>query len=155
MKILVLGIGKTQETYLQDGIAEYLKRLTHYASVEWQMLPDLKKNPATLRQRQEEEGQLLLKQLLPGDQVYLLDEGGRTYSSEGFAQWLEKQQHLSGRMVFCIGGAFGFSEAVVSRAQGMISLSEMTFSHQMVRLFFVEQLYRAFTIMKGEKYHHR
>lgn len=157
MKIKVICIGKTGKSFLEAGEKEYLKRLTHYQPVEKIELADLK-NARKLTQDQVkvEEGKLLLQQIQDGDQVYLLDERGQGFSSVDFAQFLQKRFNQGGKsLVFIIGGAYGFSEDVYARSQGKISLSEMTFSHQMIRMIFFEQVYRAMTILKGEPYHHQ
>jgi 23S rRNA (pseudouridine1915-N3)-methyltransferase len=156
MKVCVLWVGKTQERYLKEGIEQYVQRLTHYVPCEVGTIADLKNPPQTVRHRQEEEGKLILKWLQPTDHLVLLDEQGRQMASVEFATWLGRQHHtVAGRLVFCVGGAYGFSKEVYSRAEAKLSLSAMTFSHQMVRLFLVEQLYRAYTILRGEKYHHQ
>lgn len=149
-------IGKTDEPYLETGIAKYVGRLGHYVPFEMRVIPDIK-NRKTLSEAQQKksEGELLLSQLQPGDLIVLLDENGKTFSSRGFSKWIENQMNVGcKRIVFVIGGPYGFSQEVYEKANSKISLSEMTFSHQMVRLIFVEQLYRAFTILKGEAYHH-
>ena len=153
---MLLVIGKTDEAYLETGISKYISRLKHYTQFEMKVIPDIK-NRKTLSEAQQKklEGELLLAQLQPGDDIILLDENGKTFSSRGFSQWLERQMYTGcKRMVFIIGGPYGFSQEVYEHANAKISLSEMTFSHQMVRLVFTEQLYRAFTILKGESYHH-
>ena len=153
---MLLVIGKTDEAYLETGISKYISRLEHYTQFEMKVIPDIK-NRKTLSEAQQKklEGELLLAQLQPGDDIILLDENGKTFSSRGFSQWLERQMNTGcNRMVFIIGGPYGFSQEVYDRTNAKISLSEMTFSHQMVRIIFVEQLYRAFTILKGEQYHH-
>ena len=156
MKILLLAIGKTDEDYLVTGIKKYVGRLGHYVSFEMKEIPD-PRNRKTLSEEQQKtaESFLLLSQLQPSDHVVLLDENGKQCTSVAFAENLEKQM-ASGvkRLVFIIGGPYGFSQEVYDKANAKISLSEMTFSHQMVRLVFTEQLYRAFTILKGESYHH-
>jgi 23S rRNA (pseudouridine1915-N3)-methyltransferase len=157
MKITLLVVGKTEADYLLKGIAEYQKRLEHYISFSIQVIAALK-NTKTLSelQQKQKEGELILGQLKPTDSLILLDENGKQYTSVGFASFIEKQTIAGVRsMVFVVGGPYGFSDAVYQRATGKISLSEMTFSHQMVRLIFVEQLYRAMTIIKGEPYHHQ
>jgi len=157
VKISLLAIGKTDEPYLQKGLEIFLKRIPHYIQFEMKIIPDIKNSKNLSEdQQKEKEGELILQQILPSDELFLLDERGIESSSAEFARFLEKKM-LSGikRMVFVIGGPYGFSENVYSRATGKISLSKMTFSHQMVRLIFVEQLYRAFTILKGEPYHHQ
>ena len=156
MRICLLVIGKTDAAYIKAGIEEYEKRLRKYLSYEMKILPDVKntKNMSETLQK-EKEGDLLLDQILPTDWVVLLDEKGKQYTSTGFSGFLA-QKMLGGikRLVFVIGGPYGFSEAVYHRANDMFSLSKLTFSHQMVRMIFAEQLYRAMTIMKGEPYHH-
>ncbi len=156
MKILLVMVGKTSSGWLQKGVNEYFSRLKHYLPFEEMVLPDVKNARNMLAtELKKQEGQLILKTVAPSDLLILLDEGGKTFSSRGFSDFLQKQM-LSGvrRLVFVIGGAWGFSEEVSQRAGKKISLSQMTFSHQMVRLIFAEQLYRALTILKGEPYHH-
>lgn len=157
MKILLLVIGKTDDNYLVTGIKKYVDRLGHYASFEMKELPD-PRNRKTLSEEQQKksESSLLLQQLQPADQVVLLDENGKQFTSVAFAENLEKQLASGAkRLVFVIGGPYGFAQEVYDRSNAKMSLSPMTFSHQMVRLIFVEQLYRAFTILKGEPYHHQ
>lgn len=156
MKIKLITIGKTDEAYLLEGIEKYMKRLKHYISINYIILPDVKlgskPNPEKIK---EEEGKLILQKVDDSDVVILLDEGGKSFTSEKFAYYLQKKMNnVSSNLVFVIGGPFGFSQEIYNRAQEKLSLSAMTFSHQMVRLFFAEQLYRSFTIIKGEKYHH-
>jgi 23S rRNA (pseudouridine1915-N3)-methyltransferase len=157
VKICLLVIGKTDEVYLQQGIDLFLKRIPHYISFEMKIIPDLKnsRNLSELQQK-EKEGELILLQKGQSDELILLDERGTELSSVEFARFLEKKM-ISGikRLVVVIGGPYGFSDSVYAQANGKLSLSKMTFSHQMVRLVFVEQLYRAFTILKGEPYHHQ
>lgn len=157
MKITVLSIGKTDDSRLQELISLYRDRLKHYGSFEWIELPDIK-NVKNLSEAQQKtaEGQLVLKQLKPSDQLLLLDEKGKTLNSIEFSSLLQKKMN-SGlkQLVLLIGGPYGFSPEIYQRAQGKISLSKLTFSHQMVRLFLVEQLYRAHTILRNEPYHHR
>ena len=156
MKIVFLVIGKTDESYLDTGILKYIKRLEHYVPFEMKIIPDIK-NRKTLTEEQQKkaEGELILSNINIGDDLVLLDENGKTFSSVAFSQWIEKQMNGgSKRMIFIVGGPYGFSKEVYAKAKFKISLSEMTFSHQMIRLIFVEQLYRAFTIIKGEPYHH-
>lgn len=156
MKITLICIGKTDEDYLKNGVEKYLQRLRHYISFEMIVIPDIKKSKnLSQEQQKQKEAQLILKQLKNQDYVVLLDEKGNSYSSVGFSDFIQQRmnQGLS-NLVFVIGGPYGFNQDLFNRANGMISLSKMTFSHQMVRLFFVEQIYRAFTIMKGEPYHH-
>lgn len=156
MKIIFIVIGKTDETYLETGIGKYIKRLEHYVPFEMKVIPDIK-NRKTLTEEQQKkaEGDLILSQVSSNDDLILLDENGMTFSSVKFSQWIEKQMNNGAkRMLFVVGGPYGFSKEVYAKAKFKISLSEMTFSHQMIRLIFVEQLYRAFTIIKGEPYHH-
>lgn len=155
MKIKLIVVSKTDVPYIQAGIDEYAGRLRHYCDFELAVIPALK-NAGTLRPEElkEREGQLILKQLDKVDMAVLLDEHGKEYTSVGFAEYLQKQMNSGVRtLAFVIGGAYGFSPAVYAAAQHKISLSQMTFNHQMVRLFFVEQLYRAHTILRHEKYH--
>lgn len=157
MKICLLVIGKTDEDYLQKGLGIFMKRIPHYILFEMKVIPDLKNSKnLSEEQQKEKEGELILQQVLSQDELFLLDEQGLEASSVEFARFLEKKM-LSGikRLIFVIGGPYGFSSAVYARSNGKISLSKMTFSHQMVRLIFAEQLYRAFTILKGEPYHHQ
>ena len=156
MKISLLVIGKTDAGYLIDAIHEYQKRLIHYIPFELDVIPALK-NTKNLseEQQKEQEGDLLLKQLQPGDYCVLLDDKGREFSSLQFATYLEKKMHVvNKRLVFIVGGPYGFSRKVYDTAQEKLSLSKLTFSHQMIRVIFVEQLYRAMTILKKEPYHH-
>lgn len=155
MKITLLTIGKTSFPYLQTGIDLYQKRLERYTTFDVRVLPDVrgaKKMPA--EELKKREGEVLLKFIDDGDLLFLLDERGKTFGSVDFAHWLERHLRSGKRkIVFAVGGAYGFSDAVYARANGKLSLSKMTFSHQMIRVFFVEQLYRAFTILRGEPYH--
>lgn len=157
MKISLLVIGKTDAGYFSQGIQEYENRLKHYLPFEMQVIPDIKnvKNLSE-EQQKEKEGELILKNLLAGDYLVLLDERGKDFSSLQFASYIEKKTHtISKRLIFVIGGPYGFSKAVYDKAAEKISLSKMTFSHQMIRLVFVEQLYRAMTILNNEPYHHK
>ena len=157
MKIKLLAVGKTDHKNLQLFLDDYIKRLGFYVTFEFKIIPDIKnsKSLSELKQKQK-EGELILKQLEPSDALFLLDETGKTYSSIGFSEFLNKKMSSGLKtLTFAIGGPYGFSDEVYQRATGKISLSQMTFSHQMVRLFFLEQLYRAFTILKNEPYHHR
>ncbi|MCL2097182.1 MAG: 23S rRNA (pseudouridine(1915)-N(3))-methyltransferase RlmH [Bacteroidales bacterium] len=157
MKITLLAIGKTNFAYLREGILLYVERLQHYTSFEYKELPDVR-NAKNLSQEQlkAQEGALILQTLGSNDELLLLDESGRQFSSVAFAGYLEKRLLYAQKpLVIVIGGAFGFSDKLYQRANDKLSLSPMTFSHQMVRLIAVEQLYRAFTIIKGEAYHHR
>jgi 23S rRNA (pseudouridine1915-N3)-methyltransferase len=153
MKIALLSIGKTNEKYLEEGIKIYLKRLAHYATFEFVELKDVKQtaDPTMLK---NSEAKQFLNQIKKEDFVILLDENGKELTSIGFSKYIEQLQNQSiKRVVFIIGGAFGFGNELIERSDFKISLSNLTFSHQMIRLFFVEQLYRAFTIIRGEKYH--
>ncbi|MCP4976100.1 MAG: 23S rRNA (pseudouridine(1915)-N(3))-methyltransferase RlmH [Maribacter sp.] len=157
MTIKLLAIGKTDSTSLQNLISEYENRLKYYIKFQLEIIPDIKnvKNLSEAQQK-EKEGEFILKKLNATDVLILLDENGKQFDSIEFSNFLQKKMN-SGikQIVLVIGGPYGFSEAVYTKAQSKISLSKMTFSHQMVRLFFVEQLYRAFTILKNEPYHHR
>lgn len=156
MKIKLIAVGRTVEPYLKKGIDIYVERLSHYASFSYIETADLKQTSALSEdQIKTREGEMILKAVKPSDHIVLLDERGEMFTSKDWARDLEQKcARLSNDLVFVIGGPYGFSKEVYERASGKISLSKMTFSHQMVRLVFVEQLYRAFTIMKGEPYHH-
>lgn len=157
MNIKLLAIGKTDHQALQTLVDEYTKRLSFYIKFELDVIPDIKnvKNLSEAQQK-EKEGELILAKLTPTDQLILLDENGATFSSVGFSDYLQKKMNSGAKtLVFVIGGPYGFSEEVYKKAQGKLSLSLMTFSHQMVRLFFIEQLYRGFTILRNEPYHHQ
>lgn len=156
MKISLIAIGKTEDKYLIEGIDKYLNRLKHYINFSFTVIPDIKNTKnLTEAQQKSKEAELILKQLNNSDVVVLMDEKGKKYSSVQFSQYINKQMVGSVQnMVFIIGGPYGFDESIYKRANSSVSLSDMTFSHQMVRLFFVEQLYRAFTILKNEPYHH-
>ncbi len=155
MNIKLIVISKTDQSYLQEGIDIYVKRLRHYTNFEIDVIPALKdQKGASSEEIKEREAALLLKRLEGADRIILLDEHGKEHSSVGFSQYLQKQMNAGTRnLVFVVGGAFGFAPSVYSVAHDKISLSQMTFNHQMVRLFFVEQLYRAFTILRHEPYH--
>ncbi|APG59699.1 23S rRNA (pseudouridine(1915)-N(3))-methyltransferase RlmH [Christiangramia salexigens] len=157
MTIKLLCIGKTDKKELQDLIEIYSNRLQHYIKFEFEVIPDLKKTKNLDENQQKgKEGELILSGIQNSDFVVLLDENGKQYGSEAFSEYIQKRMNTGlKRLIFVIGGPYGFSEEVYSRADSKISLSKMTFSHQMVRLFFTEQLYRAFTILKNEPYHHR
>ena len=157
MNIKLIVIGKTDNTALLNLINEYTKRLSFYIKFELDIIPDIKnvKNLSEIQQK-EKEGELILSKISPTDQLILLDENGKTFSSVKFSEELQKKMNSGIKtLVFVIGGPYGFSEAVYKQCFGKISLSSMTFSHQMVRLFFIEQVYRAFTILKNEPYHHQ
>ncbi|WP_009033105.1 23S rRNA (pseudouridine(1915)-N(3))-methyltransferase RlmH [Indibacter alkaliphilus] len=156
MQITLLAVGKTDHSSIQLLSEEYSKRLGHYVKFNFEVIPDLK-NTKSLdeKSQKEKEGELILKKIQPSDQVILLDEDGKQHSSVGFSELLQKKMNAGlKQLIFVIGGPYGFSEAVYERSDGKISLSKMTFSHQMVRVFFIEQLYRAFTILRNEPYHH-
>lgn len=156
MKICLLTVGKTDIGWVREGLETYSSRLSHYVPFSVCDIPELKNTSALTRtQIKEREGELILKAIKPTDRVILLDERGKEYRSVEFAEEIRRLSLAGGKdIVFVIGGAYGFSEAVYARSVGKISLSRMTFSHQMVRTIFAEQLYRAFTIIKGEPYHH-
>ena len=156
MKITFLTVGKTEDAYLKDGIDKYVKRLKHYTKLELVDLPELKNTKALTEQQQKtKEAELILKKISPLDHVILLDEQGMELTSKQFAAYIDKKSISStSSLVFVVGGPYGFDQSVYERANDKLSLSRMTFSHQMIRLFFTEQLYRAYTILKGEPYHH-
>ncbi|MCX7550246.1 23S rRNA (pseudouridine(1915)-N(3))-methyltransferase RlmH [Xanthomarina sp. F2636L] len=157
MQIKLLTIGKTDNKQLQALIDDYQKRLGFYIKFEFEIIPDLKKvKNLSEEQQKQKEGELILNKLQTTDVLILLDENGKQLSSVGFSEYLQKHMN-SGikQLVFVIGGPYGFSNDVYNKAQGKLSLSKMTFSHQMIRLFVVEQLYRGFTILKNEPYHHQ
>ena len=157
MKITLLAIGKTDDRNLQSLIEEYSKRLKHYVSFNFELIPDIKnvKNLSEIQQKNK-EGQELMKRLSTSDTLVLLDENGKSFNSVGFSEYLQKKMNSGLKnLVFIIGGPYGFSDELYQRANGKVALSQMTFSHQMVRLFFVEQLYRGFTILRNEPYHHQ
>ena len=155
MKTLLVLVGKTANKHFVVGIKDYHERIEHYMPFDITVIPELKNTKNLSNEQQKErEGELILEQIKPMDTVVLLDEHGEEYRSIEFANWLQKKRLTARRLVFVIGGPYGFSPSVYSRANEKISLSRMTFSHQMVRLIFTEQLYRACTIIKGEPYHH-
>ncbi|TKB98977.1 23S rRNA (pseudouridine(1915)-N(3))-methyltransferase RlmH [Pedobacter cryophilus] len=156
MKITLLAIGKTDDSYVLEGLDKYLKRLKHYIKFEIQIIPDIKKVKNLSEEEQKnKESEQFLKNIQPTDFVVILDERGTELSSLQFADFLNKKMIASvSHLVFLIGGPYGFDQSIYQRANYKISLSKLTFSHQMIRLFFVEQIYRAFTILKGEPYHH-
>lgn len=156
MKVTLITVGKTNNLYFKNAISDYQKRLKFYIPFEIEEIPDLKSTKSLSEEVQKQkEGEVLLKSFQDGDDVILLDDKGMEFTSLNFANFIEKKT-VSGlkRLVFVVGGPYGFSPDVYNRANGKLSLSKMTFSHQMVRLIFVEQLYRAMTILKGEPYHH-
>ena len=155
MKTELLLVGKTTDRHFAAGIDDYANRIRRYMPFSITIIPELKNTRnLTESQQKQAEGELILKQIQPQDLVVLLDEHGCEYRSVELASWLEQKQHTARRIVFIIGGPYGFSPAVYDRANDKLSLSRLTFSHQMVRLVFAEQLYRACTIIRGEPYHH-
>ena len=156
MKITLLTVGKTDRDWVKQGLDIYVSRLKHYIPFSVVEIPELKNvSSLTKDQIKTREGELILKNVRPADDLILMDERGKQYTSVELAKVIQDKISYAGKdMVFVIGGAYGFSEAVYRRADSRISLSKMTFSHQMVRAIFVEQIYRAFTIMRGEPYHH-
>ena len=155
MKTELILVGKTADRHFAAGIDDYVERIGHYMPFSMTTIAELK-NTKNLTQEQQKtaEGEQILKLIQPADTVVLLDEHGRELRSVEFAHWLEQKRHTARRLVFVVGGPYGFSQAVYARANEQLSLSRMTFSHQMVRLVFAEQVYRACTIIKGEPYHH-
>jgi 23S rRNA (pseudouridine1915-N3)-methyltransferase len=157
MKITLILNGKTEDDYIIKGFAVYEQRLKHYLSFETILIPALKNAKSlNFEQQKKKEAELILKNIQSSDKVILLDENGKEYDSVGFSDFIQQQMNSGIKnVVFVVGGPYGFSEEIYQRANGKISLSKMTFSHQMVRLFFAEQLYRAMTILKNEPYHHQ
>ena len=156
MKIVLTVVGKTTDKHFITSIQEYVQRISHYVPFSFEVISELKgsKNLSEKEQK-DREGEQILKSFLPGDYIVLLDEHGRERRSIEFAQWIQKRMSAGPkRLVFVVGGPYGFSEAVYAVAQEKVSLSQMTLSHQMIRLLFVEQIYRALTILNGEPYHH-
>ena len=156
MKITLILVGKTNDRLYAEGIDDYAKRINHYMPFNIKVIPDIK-NSKSLNEEQQKtkEGELILKSIEDKSHVVLLDEHGREMRSIELADWLGRKQTVTKHLVFVIGGPYGFSKTVYDRADDKLSLSRLTFSHQMVRLIFIEQLYRAFTIIKGEPYHHQ
>lgn len=156
MKITFILNGKTEEDYIIKGSSIYEQRLKHYLSFETIVIPALKNTKAlSIVQQKQKEGELILKSIQSTDKLILLDENGKEHSSVQFSNFIQQQMNSGIKnLVFVVGGPYGFSDEIYKRANGKVSLSKMTFSHQMVRLFFVEQLYRAMTILKNEPYHH-
>ena len=156
MKFILLAVGRTVEKHYITAINDYVERIKHYASFDMEIIPELKNTKSlSTEQQKDKEGELILKALQPGDAVVLLDEHGKEFRSIEFARWVEKKMHtVNKRLVFIIGGPYGFSPAVYAAAHEKISLSKMTFSHQMIRIVFTEQLYRAFSILNNSPYHH-
>ena len=155
MKTELIVVGKTTSKHISACIDDYAERIGHYMPFSISVIPELKNTKALTEQQQKErEGEMILQRVTASDALILLDEHGTEHRSIEFATWLQKKQLSARRLVFVVGGPYGFSQQVYNRANEMISLSRMTFSHQMVRLVFTEQLYRACTIIKGEPYHH-
>lgn len=155
MKTILILVGKTTNKIFQTGINDYTERIGHYIPFNITTIPELKNTKSLSEEQQKQkEGELILKEILSSDTVVLLDDRGKDFRSIEYAEWLRQRQATARRLVFVIGGPYGFSKDVYDRANEKISLSKMTFSHQMVRLIFTEQLYRACTIIKGEPYHH-
>uniref|UniRef100_UPI00404ACE36 23S rRNA (pseudouridine(1915)-N(3))-methyltransferase RlmH n=1 Tax=Flavobacterium sp. TaxID=239 RepID=UPI00404ACE36 len=157
MNIKLIAIGKTDNESLKNLITAYQKRLSFYISFDFECIPDLK-NAKNLseKQQKEKEGELILSKINPTDYLILLDENGKSFTSENYSDFLQKKMNAGIKtLVFVIGGPYGFSESVYAKSSEKIALSKMTFSHQMIRLFFIEQTYRAMTILKNEPYHHR
>ena len=155
MTTTLLFVGKTTNAHIDILCQEYLRRLTHYLPVKVQIIPELRNTKAlTPEQQKQAEGELILRAVPQSAELILLDEHGREYRSMEFAQVMQKKMSSGRDIFFVIGGPYGFSQSVYDRANGKISLSQMTFSHQMVRLFLIEQIYRAMTILRGEPYHH-
>jgi 23S rRNA (pseudouridine1915-N3)-methyltransferase len=154
VRVICYSIGKTESGWMRDGVNVYVKRLHRYMTFEWVELPDVKTRSKDPKVVKEAESELILSKVGEGDLLVLLDETGEMYSSRGWSERMEKWMAGSHkRVVFVIGGAFGFSDAVYARSQAKVSLSKMTFSHQMIRIFFTEQLYRAMSILRNEPYH--
>ena len=156
MKFTLLVVGRTVEKHYITAIDDYVTRTKHFTQFDMEVIPELKNTKSlSMEQQKEKEAELILKALQPGDVVVLLDEHGKEFRSIEFADWIEKKMHtVNKRLVFIIGGPYGFSPKVYAAAHEKISLSKMTFSHQMIRLIFVEQLYRAFTILNNNPYNH-
>ena len=155
MKTELILVSETTDKHLAAGIDDYVSRICHYLPFSITVIPELKNTKnMTEEQQKVREGELIIQKIQPSDTVVLLDEHGKEFRSIEFADWLQKKQNTARRLVFVIGGPYGFSESIYKRADEQLSLSKMTFSHQMVRLLFVEQIYRACTIIKGEPYHH-
>ena len=155
MKTILLVVGRTVEPHFITAINDYVQRSRRYLSFDLEVIPELKNTKSLTQSNQKEmEAEQILKRLQPSDTVVLLDEHGKEYRSIEFARWIEKLQQTARSLVFIIGGPYGFAASVYERSDAKLSLSKMTFSHQMIRLLFVEQIYRACTIIKGEPYHH-
>lgn len=155
MRITLLVVGKTTDTHIEALLKDYMNRLTHYVPFALQVIPELRNTKSlTVEQQKQAEGELILRAVTASTDLILLDEHGREFRSIDFADFLQKKMTAGRDVTFVVGGPYGFSEAVYMRANAKISLSQMTFSHQMIRLIFTEQIYRAMTILRGEPYHH-
>jgi 23S rRNA (pseudouridine1915-N3)-methyltransferase len=155
MRITLIESGKTRDPFIREGVELFRRRLVRYVPFQIETLPDLKHTRnLNMKEVQEKEGYLILKRVKAGDHMVLLDERGREFNSISFAEYLNGLEGRAGHLLFVIGGPYGFSEEVYDRADARVSLSKLTFSHQLVRVIFMEQLYRAYTILKGEPYHH-
>ena len=157
MKINIILVGKTTENYLKEGCNKYLQKINHYCPFEYIEIPDLKQTKnMSIQEQKNKEGKLILQKIQTGDTLVLLDEKGKTFSSIKFSKYIASYLSSSiKQLIFVIGGPYGFSEEVYHKSHALLSLSSMTFSHQMIRLLFLEQLYRAFTILNNEPYHHK
>ena len=157
MKVIFIQLGKTSDAYIQEGVSQYIKRIKHYVAFEEKTILAFKSARSMSKDEiKKQEGKLILKNVQITDELIVLDERGKECTSLDFSIFIQQKMNAGKRnLVFVVGGAFGFSDEVYSRANGKVSLSRLTFSHQMIRLFFTEQLYRAMTIIKGEKYHHQ
>jgi len=157
MKVIFIQLGKTSDAYIQEGVSQYIKRIKHYVAFEEKTILAFKSASSMSKDEiKKQEGKLILKNVQITDELIVLDESGKEFTSLDFSIFIQQKMNAGTRnLVFVVGGAFGFSDEVYSRANGKVSLSRLTFSHQMIRLFFTEQLYRAMTIIKGEKYHHQ
>ncbi len=157
MKVIFIQLGKTSDAYIQEGVSQYIKRIKHYVAFEEKTILAFKSASSMSKDEiKKQEGKLILKNVQITDELIVLDERGKEFTSLDFSIFIQQKMNAGKRnLVFVVGGAFGFSDEVYSRANGKVSLSRLTFSHQMIRLFFTEQLYRAMTIIKGEKYHHQ
>jgi 23S rRNA (pseudouridine1915-N3)-methyltransferase len=156
MRLTLMECGKTKDAFIREGITLFRKRVERYAPFRIETLPDLKNTKGmTMKEVQEKEAVQMLKRINPGDFLMLLDERGKQYHSISFAEYLNSLEGSVSHLIFAIGGPYGFSERLYQRANATLSLSRLTFSHQLVRLIFMEQLYRAYTILKGEPYHHQ
>ena len=155
MRITLIESGKTRDPFIREGVELFRRRVVRYVPFQIETLPDLKNTRnLNMKEVQEKEGHLILKRVKAGDHMVLLDERGREFNSISFAEYLNGMEGRVGHLLFVIGGPYGFSDGVYDRADARVSLSKLTFSHQLVRVIFMEQLYRAFTILKGEPYHH-